>query len=731
MSSRTPFAPALVAFLLAGPAVAVASQSPSDTTGSADSTRRVVKLAPIAVTAARIERPVFRTPAPVLVLDSAVVRREAPNGIADLFRNLPGVDVTGVGPNQARLVVRGQRGQRILLAENGLRLNNSRRQQDFGELPALTDVNGVSRVEIVRGPASVLYGSDAIGGVVNQLTLTAPGAGSPEGVRGSMQFRYGSAGKQELVHGLMTGRTGRLGFALTAGYRDAGEYQAPSGTFGNLTLDRDTRVNDSGVIDRTFAADLGYQVSDHATLSFRASHYAARDAGFGYVTPVDLGDPQGTTVRLLYPEQNVTRLSAGYRATALGWGIADRVSVQAYTSRNDRIFSQFIAVPFGAPFPPGSGITIDAVNVTDIDTWGSRLEASKVIGGRHAVTYGLDWFRDGTVNADTSVTVMRMFGPPTTRTSVTPTLPNASLWSGGLFTQADLALGDRFTLGLGLRAQTVQADTRATEGLPADRAGVSSSNSAVVGAVSGTWRVSDAVNLVGTAGRAFRAPNLVERYFEGAAAEGNGYQLANPELDPETSFNVDIGLKVRGNRFYAELIYFNNRISDGIRIVQVDSMVNNLQAFRNENFQKLTDRGVEALAEVDLSAGFSVLGHYTRLSSTTDENAPTGDGYSSKLGGELLWREPRGRFFAAWEVRHQGERDDIELPENPVGEVIPAFTVQNVRAGVRLPMIGRTAAAATIGVMNLTNELYSEASNTAFFRPEPRRSAVVTLRFDF
>lgn len=190
-------------------------------------------------------------------------------------------------------------------------------------------------------------------------------------------------------------------------------------------------------------------------------------------------------------------------------------------------------------------------------------------------------------------------------------------------------------------------------------------------------------------------------------------------------------MKLRGGRFYGELIYFSNRIADGIRIVEVDSTVNNLQAFQNQNIQKLTDRGIEALAEVDLAAGFSVLGHFTRLTSKTDENAPTGDSYSSKLGGELLWREPRGRFFAAWEVRHQGERDDIELPENPVGDVIPAFTVQNVRAGVRLPMIGRTAAAATVAVMNLTNTLYSEASNTSFFRPEPRRSAVVSLRFDF
>ena len=159
--------------------------------------------------------------------------------------------------------------------------------------------------------------------------------------------------------------------------------------------------------------------------------------------------------------------------------------------------------------------------------------------------------------------------------------------------------------------------------------------------------------------------------------------------------------------------------------------MNNLPGFRNENIDRLTDRGVELLAEVGIGAGFSVLGHFTKLTSKTDEEAPTGDSYSSKLGGELLWREPKGRLFASYEVRHQGERDDIELPENPVGDVIPAFTVHNVRAGVRLPMIGRTMAAVTLGVINLTDELYAESSNTSFFRPEPRRSAQVALRLDF
>ena len=165
--------------------------------------------------------------------------------------------------------------------------------------------------------------------------------------------------------------------------------------------------------------------------------------------------------------------------------------------------------------------------------------------------------------------------------------------------------------------------------------------------------------------------------------------------------------------------------------MEIDTTVNNLPGFQNQNIETLTDNGLELLAELDAGAGFSVLGHFTTISSKADDDAPVGDGYSSKVGGELQWREPKGRFFAGYEIRHQGERDDVEFTGNPVGEVIPAFTVHNVRAGIRLPMIGGTSGQLTVAVMNLADRLYSEASNTSFFRPEPRRSAVIGVRLDF
>ena len=700
-----------------------------------DSAKKIAKLAPIAVTATGSLQQVFRTANPVLVVDSLVVRLEAPNGVGDLFRNLPGVDVTGVGPNQTRLMIRGQRGERILLAEDGVRLNNSRRQQDFGELPAMTDINNLNRVEVVRGPASVLYGTDAIGGVVNQITTQAPGWGTPDGVHGQLAYRYGSADGQNLGHGRLAGRFGKLGLALTAGFRDANAYDAPAGTFGNLTLVSKTKVNDTGVTDRTLGLDAAYSISEHQTLSAKVANYHAEDAGFGYVTPTDLNDPSGVLIRLLYPQQNVTRATLNYRATALRSVLADRLGFTVYTTQNGRQFDQHINIPFGAPLPPTAGLDVQSHNVTDIGTYGFRLEAAKIMAGKHTLTYGADYFLDHSNNSDTSTTTTTVFGPPKVRGNATPTIPNANLWSGGLFVQAEVQLASKLALGLGARGQTIQSETRSTPNLPASRAGIKLSNGALVGAASLNWSVLPGLNLVGTVGRAFRAPNLVERYFQGVTAEGNGFLVANPDLLPETSLNFDIGAKFRKGRVYAEAIYFSNTISDGIRITALqDSVVGPFPVYQNQNVDKVRDQGLEVLAEAALGRGFSLLGHYTDLSSknVANPNFSAGDSYGSKIGGEVMWREPRSnRFFMGYEIRHNGERKDIQLGGSPIGDKLPSFTVHNLRGGARIGTLGSTTASVMVSVLNLGNTLYSEASNTSFFRPEARRSAIASLRFDF
>jgi len=693
----------------------------------------VVELPPMTVTATRDLREVFRTPAPVSVVDSTALAQRAPANVTDLFLDLPGLDLNGVGPSQTRPVIRGQLGQRILLLEDGIRLNNSRRQQDFGEIPSIVALEALGRVEVVRGPASVLYGTDAIGGAVNLITRQPPSTILGTTVRGSFGYRYQSAGEQQRPWGLASGTVGRFSWLAFGSYRDAGTYDAPSGKFGGLTLPQSATVRGSGVTDNNVAVQAGYSFSETQSVSARYERYSAQDAGFGYVDnavqqPFDANAP---TINITYPTQYVDKVSANYSAKALGFALADRLDVTPYFMTNNRTLDLDIFIPFGPGTPPGAGLAAVTNNYTSLATWGLRVEAAKAVGGRHLLTYGFDGFRDRSTNLDHQVQTIVGFGPPQeVLNSGVPQVPNATFRSLGAFAQMDLHPTERLNLIAGARVQDIKAETRATPGLTAPL--VSDDQKTVVGTLNLGYSVTENFSLIGSVGRGFRAPNLVERFFTGPTPEGSGFQRQTPDLKPETSFNVDLGFRLRSRQGSLEVFGFRNQIYDGIAIRPTGDTVQGLAEYENVNIDRLRYLGLEANGHLLLGAGFSTGANFTVFDSkdVQDPSNPVGSTYGLRLGGNLRYDHPSGRFWLATDARHNGRQKDISIG-SAVGEPVPSFTVFDARAGARLFRAGRTSHNVSVTVANLGNKLYSETSNTSFFRPAPGRNVTMSYRVDF
>ncbi|MBK6845195.1 MAG: TonB-dependent receptor [Gemmatimonadetes bacterium] len=694
----------------------------------ADSTRT---LRTVTVTATRAPTDVRQVPAPVTVYDSASIREKSPNSAADLLREAPGVDVVGTGPNQGRPSIRGQRGQRILLLQDGLRLNNNRRQQDFGELPALVDVDQIERVEVVRGPSSVLYGSDAIGGVINLITRT-PRADGTTRVRGNLGYRYSGAGEQQRGDGSLTVTRGAFAFTGSGSLRNAGNYEVPGGSFGDLTLPDGIKLDDSGVRDRSLNLYASWRGQGRSNAWIRHDRYVARDAGFGFVEPRILGDTS-TRIKLTYPWQAVQKTSAGINLSSLGLPFADRVDLSLYTQGNKRDFDSFVDVY--VPTGPGRTAVINSrsYNTTDVGSSGLRLEAAKVLS-RVVFTYGLDAVRDDAVANDSAYSRTTGFGPnPIISSSTRPSLPDADMRNVGLFLQGDWRLHERFSVITGVRYHDVHAETRQTAGLPDSVAGLKANNRTTVYAVNGIYRLTDHVSAVATYGRGFRAPNLIERYFSGPSTDGTAIQVANPGLDAETSTNVDVGLRVSVARVEAEWFYFRNNLKDGILTRPTGRTIGRLAEFQNINVERLRTSGHEATLRVDLGRGFDLNTNYTKLETKNPDrpDIPVAGTYSSKLNAALGYRPRGGRFWAEGAVRRQGEQQDINLGTSPIGSVLPAFTIVNVRGGVRLATIAGRPQEVGLGINNLGNALYAEAANSAFVRPEAGRHVVLSVRSSF
>ncbi len=713
---------AAASLLAVGP---VQAEDPAPSAASPDSAvtddAPVYELAPLVVTATRTPRSVFLTPSPVSVLGRDRLQEMGVANIADAFVELPGLDVNGTGSNQRRPTIRGHRGQRILLMEDGTRLNNSRRQQDFGELPALVDPASIDRVEIVRGPGSVLYGSDAIGGVVNMVTREP----SRDGWHGSLGYRYGSEGVQNGGRLSLEGRGDEWSLLASGALREGGSFAAPSGSFGDIDLGGDTMVRDTGIQDEGYSLRGGFDVAENVNLWSKFERYHADTAGFGYVDPNDYA-PEQPFVRILYPEQRFAKFTSGVSATSLDRKVADRVEAVGWYQDNERRFNLNVVVPIG----PGAQVDQKTFNFTDLETFGGRAEAAKGIGSNHLFTYGFDIFRDHSRNTDSSYSVVTGFGPPQEETSNRPQVPNATYRSMGLFAQDEWSIGSRTTLVLGARGQQVNAETHTTPNL--DEPKVESDDEAIVGSANGLFRITNNLAAIGSVGRAFRSPNLVERFFDGPTPEGFGYQQRNLNLDPETSFDTNVGLRYRNSRMRLEGFVFRTVISDGIRIAATGDSVGGLAAYQNVNVDELVHKGAELSGESRIVAGLSAGANWSYIDAENQaDGSPVGEGYESKVDGWVGWRDARERFWAELHARHIGERDDLELAANPVGDTLPAFTVMALRTGARIGTFANTEQRVGFAVENLTDELYAEFSNVSFFRPEPRRQFVVTWETRF
>lgn len=708
------------------------------------------------VTALGREADVFQVSTPVTVIEEIEIARRLPDNAADLLREEPGVDVNGVGVNQARPVIRGQRGLRILFMEDGLRMNNARRQTDFGELSALVDVDDVSSVEVVRGPMSVLYGSDAIGGVLNLVTKPAfsPG-GRNFGV--DADLRYGSAGDLVRGHVGVRGQAGRSRFSLSGSYRDAEDYESAAGSYGDIDLADPATVLDSGVQDDSLFGVFTFDLTEQQSLTAKHRRYHAGETGFGLVDPALIGGDEEFQIRITYPYQNFDRTTLAYTGSGFDTFLFDSLDAQVYLQRNERDLANDITINIGPIFPgaPDSSVASQTLNHTELESLGFRAQGVKVIGDKQILTWGMEGFRDDSTNTDHSVTTttIRFPFPPFAIEDVgeddIANAPNAENSSYGLFVQDEVPLGERFKVVAGARWQKVETRAQATPGW--DISGLDFSDDNLVGAVSALFQATESLNVLASWGTSFRAPNIIERLFNGVTPEGSGYQILNPDLVSETGENYELGFKYRRQDAWMEAVWFHTDLSDGIiqdflsdeeiaalpPDVRADIAASGAQfVVQQRNVDQLRYEGIETALGFRLADSFSVGANYTHLTAkrTGQAAVPVDDQYNDKLNAFVRYEPRGGRWWAEYSLRHNWSAD-ISLEEGEpapaAGGSLPAFTIHSVGGGVVLFQRGPQEHSLTLSIDNLTDELYAEFSNVSFFRPEPGRHYTASYRVRF
>ncbi|HMI90167.1 MAG TPA: TonB-dependent receptor, partial [Polyangiales bacterium] len=437
--------------------------------------------------------------------------RAAAGNVGDALEQAPGVVVQRTSSASAAPIVRGLTGNRVLLVLDDLRLNDPLTRPGGHALLNLIDPESVESIEVIRGPASVIYGSDALGGVVHLKTFGTDAAPATEISAGaSIYARAASAEQAARLQGSLKAALGPLGARVSAGRGHAGEL-IRGGTLGEQPF--------TGHDDWSFASRL--ELAPSRAHRFSLSHQSGHlwDAPRTDVsTP---GDRQTTeqldreSMLLGYRGQFAgparVRLSA-YAGLVLRREWRQRLREDEVGNERDRVLGYHAGVRVAlAPFKPSS-LELGAETVIEDIASGSETIAGGMSG---MTTRERGRYVDG---------------------SRYDTYGVYALWSQ--------ELSNRWTAMAGARATLVSArapidplfEPEIGRARRLDR-----QLFGVVGSLGVRWDIARELSWMASLLSGFRAPNLED--FQALGGGARGFTVPNPELDEERSWTAETGVK--------------------------------------------------------------------------------------------------------------------------------------------------------------------------------------------
>jgi len=554
----------------------------------------------VVVTASRQEAETVSSVLPSAVVGQERLAQTMPLNLAQALSEIPGVTWTNAGAFRSRPIIRGLASNRILVLVDGERLNNGRTStNDAGIETSLVDFSQIEQVEVVKGPGSVLYGSDAFGGVINVRTATpARLDGSYWNARLWADFDSASAGRRSSLD--LAAGSSKFSLRGTGSLNDFGDYDSPLGpVFG------------SGVQDNSGTGEVRFYPTASQYAFFKFLYRGGYDFGLPTLDP-------NPVFFATFPFSKLRKFSGGYSADFASNALSN-LQARVYQQSQSRDFLNLLT-------PPGFSLLSDTV--TNVDSFGFDLQATSILRHRHVLTYGLSAYRDS--NRDARIQVMNPGAPSEVVLSRAPSVPNSSLTGLGFFVQDEFQLGQRLRITAGGRYDRFRLEVFDTPDFsPAAFAAIQKerNDGAFSGNIGANLQLVKGWNLTGNVARAFREPNLFERFFFGRGSVG-GFVVPNPDLDPETSLQYDAGTRLDFSRFRATLNYFHNTISNLIVTApgsfNGQTVLSGQPVRQNVNIDESRIQGIEATLQGDVRASHSYFTPFVNLAWQRGTNLTNG-----------------------------------------------------------------------------------------------------------
>lgn len=602
--------------------------------------------------------------------------------LGETLNNAPGVASTYFGPNASRPVIRGLDGDRIrILGNGGAALDVSNLSYDHA---VTADPISIQRIEVLRGPGALLYGGNAIGGVVNLVDNRIPAEPAP-GVTGKVDLGAASGNREKSAGAAIDGGTDRFGWHVDMFDRRSQDVRVPASlacTKAGVTSFAGRLCNSAG--EARGGAMGGSMFFDQGYLGASASTYR--------------GD-YGTVAE---DEVTVGMKSDRYAVAGEVRGLAGWLqSVKAQASHTDYAHTEFDA---------GEPGTLFRNRGNDF-----RLEA------RHAKLGALD----GVIGLQAESSRFSADGEEAFA-------PYSRTRQGALFAFEELgtAWGK---LTFGARTESVKVASDGSPLVPRFAAAERSFRPASV-AIGGLWKLAPAWQLTANLARSERAPKDYELFANGPHVATGAWEIGNPDLGKERSLNADLGVEWKEGAHRFALNAFSSRFGNYIALAST-GRVNEDEGLPEFEYRgvRARFRGLEASGNVRVLDGASQLDLELRGDAVRATNATTGEPLPRiapvRAGVTLAWEQ--GAWGARIGFDHSARQSRVPAGEQPTG----AHTLWTAALTYRLPA-GPASLLWYARVDNAADRLaYSATSiltQTAPGKvPLPGRSLKVGLRASF
>ncbi|MFU0920129.1 TonB-dependent receptor plug domain-containing protein [Kluyvera sichuanensis] len=523
-------------FVLSALALCVSSAASAAT--SSETPHKTSKEETLVVTANRSESSLWNSPATIQVIDHQTLQNSTSTSIADDLQDIPGVEITDnalAGRKQIR--IRGEDSSRVLILIDGQEVTYQRAGQNYGA-GLLIDESALERIEVVKGPYSVLYGSQAIGGVVNFITKK----GGDKPLAGTVKAVYNSATAGWEESAAAWGSIGQFDYRINGSYSAQGDRDTPDGRLPNTNF----RNNSQGIW-------LGYNLDNQ--------HFGLSLDRYKLSTQTYYEDPDGEydafSVKL--PKLEREKVGLFYDVDVDG-DYLKKIHLDAYEQTIARQFENEVL----------TSVIHNQTKTNDKQyTQGVTLQSNFSLPANNELVVGTQYQRDRVSQTTDGYTNMK----PARIVKQTRAYNESEQSNTSLFAQNDWHFADNWTWTLGARqywlsSKLTRGDSNATtNGVTKDTSigAQSTSDNTLVSATSLRYSGFDNIELRAAFAQGYVFPTLTQLFSQTAAGGGTTYGNAN--LEAEHSNNYELGARYNGNFWLVDGAVYYSQAKDYIATV--------------------------------------------------------------------------------------------------------------------------------------------------------------------